>query len=132
MCAVTSENPVLQNAETALRDQQSFMSADIFQKMADNWKTVHAKGATNNIYRKHPEHLTNHYKNGRNIKVERMTYKMPMLNQLAVLLSMYRCPYQLDIPMLNGKQYGKILMWHEATRQQGKTVKLQHTNIWIP
>jgi hypothetical protein len=26
--------------------------------------------------------LTNHSKNGRNIKVERMPYKMPMLNQL--------------------------------------------------
>jgi hypothetical protein len=48
--------------EAALRHRQSFMSADTFKKMADTWNTVHAKGATNNIYMKHPEHLTNHYK----------------------------------------------------------------------
>jgi hypothetical protein len=100
--------------EVALRDKQSFMSTDTFQKMANTWNTLHAKEETNNIYMKNPEHLTNHYKNGINIKVERMPYKMPMLNQLSVLLSMYRCPYQLEIQMLNGKQYGKIVMCHET------------------
>jgi hypothetical protein len=56
--------------------------------MADIQNTEHAKGATNNIYMKHPEHLTNITKNGKNIKVERMVYEMPMINHLSVLLSM--------------------------------------------
>jgi hypothetical protein len=50
-----------------------------------------------------------------------------MLNQLGVLLSMYRCPYQLDIPMLNGKQYGKIVMWgrDNVTARQDREVATQ-------
>jgi hypothetical protein len=32
-----------------------------FKKMADIRSRVHAKGATHNMYRKHPEHLTKHY-----------------------------------------------------------------------
>jgi hypothetical protein len=49
-------------AEAALRDQQLFTSANTFKKMADTWNPVHHKGETNNIYMKHPEHLTKHYK----------------------------------------------------------------------
>jgi hypothetical protein len=48
--------------EASLRDQQSFMSADTFQKMADTWNAVNDKGSTHNIEMKHPENLANHYK----------------------------------------------------------------------
>jgi hypothetical protein len=58
--------------------------------------------------------------NRRKSKEERMPNLMPMLIQVSLMLSLYRCPYQLDIPMLNGKQYRRIVMWHEAAWQQGK------------